>query len=256
MNTVLRLIREHRRALLLLAVLVLSTVAALSLLAFRVYYSGTTRWMNLVWDLFLAWLPFWFAVPLAAPLGRGRGATLVLLASGFLWLLFFPNAPYLLTEFIHLPHRHALGSRDLDALAGISPRGHVPLWYDMMMVSFFAWNGVLLGLVSLHMARGAVARRLGGGWGWVMVFAVAWLSGFGISLGRFERWNSWDLFTKPGTLLPEVFGRMLNPLDHPRTTAVTLLFAAFLLLAYLTVLAMTHLWCDRCAAERGAATTS
>lgn len=247
MNTFLRFARDRRDALRVFAVLVLSTFAALALLAVRVYYSGSGRWLSLVWDLFLAWLPFWFALPLAAPPGErragggGRLATLPLLACGFLWLLFFPNAPYLLTEFIHLSHRAWLSERPIRLLVGISPAGFVPLWYDLIMVAFFAWNGILLGLVSLHIVHTAIAARWGRRWGWAAVCAVAWLSGLGISLGRFERWNSWDLFTQPHTLLPDVLGRVVNPIAHPRTTAVTILFAAFLLMAYATMAALMRL---------------
>jgi uncharacterized membrane protein len=250
MNPFLRLARERRDALRLFAVLVLSTFAALALLAFRVYYSGSGRWLSLAWDLFLAWLPFWFALPLAAPPSTTttttpsadrRSSALPILVFGFLWLLFFPNAPYLLTEFMHLANRPWLDERPIGRLAGISPAGFVPPWYDVMMVVFFAWTGLLLGLVSLHVVHAAVAARWGRRRGWAMVVAVAWLSGLGISLGRFQRWNSWDLFTQPHALLPDVLGRIVNPLAHPRTTAVTILFATFLLMAYATLAALMRL---------------
>jgi uncharacterized membrane protein len=62
-----------------------------------------------------------------------------------------------------------------------------------------------------------------------------------VSLGRFQRWNSWDLFSRPAALAADVAGRVLNPLAHPRTTAVTVLFAGLLLLAYVTLLALTRI---------------
>jgi uncharacterized membrane protein len=116
----------------------------------------------------------------------------------------------------------------------------VPLWYDVLLLLLFAWNGLLLGFVSLRIVQRAVSRRAGTAWGWVTVVLVLGLSGFGVSIGRFERWNSWDLFSRPAALLADVAGRLFNPLAHPRTTAVTVLFAGFLLLAYVTMLALAR----------------
>ena len=228
---------RRRDRLLLVAVLVLSSMAALAVLAARVAYSGTAGYLFMVWNLFLAWIPLWLAVPIAASRSRGRFGGAVLLGLGFLWLLFFPNAPYLLTEFQHLHPDHAVSTRPLSILAGLSPGRGVPLWYDVVLVLLFAWNGLLLGFVSLRLVQRAVADRAGGAWGWATVVAVFGLSGFGVSLGRFQRWNSWDLFSRPAALLADVGGRIFNPLAHPRTTAVTVLFATFLLLAYAAVLA-------------------
>jgi uncharacterized membrane protein len=230
---------RHRESLVLGGVLVLSSLAALAILAARAFYGGTAGYLFMVWNLFLAWIPLWLAVPIGALASRGRPASALLLALGFLWLLFFPNAPYLLTEFQHLHPRHAVSARPLVLLAGVSPGRGVPLWYDVVLVLLFAWNGLLLGLVSMRLVQRAVARRLGAGWGWVSVVGVFALSGFGVTLGRFQRWNSWDLFSRPAALAADVGGRLFNPLAHPRTTGATVLLASFLLLAYLAVLALT-----------------
>ena len=61
------------------------------------------------------------------------------------------------------------------------------------------------------------------------------------SLGRFERWNSWDLLTRPLSLLSDVTDRMINPLAHPRTLGATILLAGFLMLGYLSLVALTRL---------------
>jgi uncharacterized membrane protein len=110
----------------------------------------------------------------------------------------------------------------------------------VLLLLLFAWNGLLLGFVSLRIVQRAVSRRAGAAWGWATVVLVLTLSGFGVSIGRFERWNSWDLFSRPAALLADVAGRVFNPLAHPRTTAVTVLFAGFLLLAYVTMLALAR----------------
>jgi uncharacterized membrane protein len=232
---------DHRDRAFLAFVLAASSCAGLAMLAFRVFYSGNSAYAFMPWNLFLAWVPLGLAAALHS-LSRARpGARLTLWALAVLWLLFFPNAPYLLTEFVHLDPHYRPSQRPLALLAGVSPARSVPVWYDAVMILTFAWTGLLLAFVSLHVVHRFVCERLGRRWSWAMVVAVLGLSGFGVSLGRFQRWNSWDLFSRPMALLGDVAGRVLNPLDHPRTTAVTILFGSFLLLAYLSVLALASL---------------
>lgn len=236
-----RVAAEHRERLMLGAVLTLSSCASLALLAFRFYYSGTAAYDGMVWNLFLAWIPLWLAVGIWGLSRAGRGAGGALWVLAVLWLLFFPNAPYLLSEFIHLSPEHKLFERPIHALAAVSPGRPSPVWFDAIMILSFAWTGLLLAFVSLHLVQQVVRERLGAAWGWATVVVVLGLSGFGVSLGRFQRWNSWDLFSRPMTLLSDVLGRLFNPLDHPRTTAVTILLWSFLLLAYLSVVALASL---------------
>jgi uncharacterized membrane protein len=221
------------------AAMLLSSFAALSVLATRFIYSGTEGYGFMVWNLFLAWIPLALALPIGLGRVRGRSGAAAVAGLAFLWLLFFPNAPYLLTEFQHLHPQHAVSARPIRLLASVTPGRDVPLWYDVVLVLLFAWNGLLLSFVSLRLVQRAVAVRAGRMWGWATVVVVFGLSGFGVSIGRFQRWNSWDLFSRPAAVIADVAGRIFNPLAHPRTSAVTVLFAGFLLLAYVTLLALT-----------------
>jgi uncharacterized membrane protein len=235
----------RRDGLLLGAVLVLSSAVAMAVLAFRVYYSGQRGYAFQSWNLFLAWIPMWLAlwivrVQARKPDGDPPRLKPAAVALGVLWLLFLPNAPYLLTEFVHLHPSHGPSERAFGALAGVSPRRAVPIWYDVMLILVFAWNGLLLGLVSLDLVRRVVRQRFGDWWGWATAVVVIGLCAFGISLGRFQRWNSWDLFSQPVTLLSDVTSRLLTPWAHPRTAATTVLLATFLLLAYLTMVALMN----------------
>src|SRR5947199_2762003 len=97
--------RSRRDRLFLGVVLALSSAAGLAMLAFRGYYAGTRGYSFMVWNLFLAWLPLAFAGAAVAVRPAGPRDRPVALGWAFLWLLFFPNAPYLCTEFVHLwPH--------------------------------------------------------------------------------------------------------------------------------------------------------
>jgi len=236
LNSFRCLLRDHRDRLALAAVLVLSSAAGLALLAFRVYYSGTAGYIFMPWNLFLAWVPLAFALPLFVLARRGRSHAATLWTLGLLWLLFFPNAPYLLSEFVHL--QWGASQRPLHLLDGLSPHRFVPAWFDAILLLTFAWNGLIVGFLSLHLVQQTIRARAGAALGWAAAVLVLGLSGFGVSLGRFQRWNSWDLFFNPLPLLSDVAGRLFNPLAHPQTTAVTVLFWLFLLMAYLSVHAL------------------
>jgi uncharacterized membrane protein len=203
---------------LLLAALALSSLMSVALVAFRIYYSDSRSYIFLAWNLFLAWVPLLSALALWHFSHYGRRTLLLL---GFFlgcWFLFFPNSPYIVTDFIHL-----------------TPRQNVPLWYDLVLIFSFAWNGLILGFTSLWIVQGVIDRLFGPWLGWLVVMMTLAVSGFGIYMGRFLRWNSWDLLIDPRAVAGDIYVRLLDPFAHPRTLAVTLLFSGFLTVAYLTL---------------------
>jgi uncharacterized membrane protein len=211
------------------------------MLAFRMVYAGRVGYWSLPWDLFLAWVPVPLALGVARLHDKPRRSIAAMLALTFLWLLFFPNAPYLLTEFIHLHPSHGVYDGPGPAwLQRLSAGETIPLWFDVLMLSMFAWTGLLLGFMSLHVIHRSAARAVGVAAGWIVVMLGLTLCAFGISLGRFERWNSWDLFTDPISLLGDIGDRALNPVAHPRTSGATLMLAGFLVLGYLSLVALMH----------------
>jgi len=190
---------------------VLSTFSIAMLLA-RVRFSGQPAHAFLIWNLFLAWLPLLFALVAS----RYRRNPVVLLTFGFLWLLFLPNAPYLITDLMHL-----------------RPIGPVPIWYDAMMLFSFALSGLLLGLRSLFSMQRIVNGRFGLLAGWVFVLLACGLSSFGIYIGRFLRWNSWDIFAHPLRLSADIVNSLTDPFLLVKAMVVVLLFSAVTLGAYL-----------------------
>jgi uncharacterized membrane protein len=213
---------SDRRAL-ALAALALASVFCASLLAARWVYSEPGAYRFLAWNLFLAW------IPLAAAVGvydmRDRGVRLRrLLPLAALWLLFLPNAPYLLTDLIHL------GARD-DA----------PLWFDLVLFSAFAWTGAFLGFLSIYLLQVVVRRVAGVAWSWAFVGGSLLACAFGIYLGRSLRWNSWDFVVRPEPLLADVWARISDPLAHPRTFGMTVALTSLLAVMYLVLYAFAQL---------------
>jgi len=193
-----------------------ATVFSVAVWRVRAEFSGSARYGFLIWNLFLAWIPFiisYFTFTLTL---KRRWIYFFIPAAAFLWLIFFPNAPYILTDFQHLAHT----SSDL------------PVWYDVMMLIWFAFTGLLLGMVSLFLMQEIIRREFGRWVGWTFVVLVAGLSAAGVYMGRFLRWNSWDVLTSPGGLLADTWTRVANPSDHPGTFAIVVLFTSFLTVAY------------------------
>jgi uncharacterized membrane protein len=205
------------------AALGLASAFSAALVAVRFAYTHDPKHGGLVWNLFLAWIPFGLAI-VVYDRQRAGARPLALLPLGFLWLLFLPNAPYIVTDFKHL-----------------DPAAAAPLWFDVVVIAAPAWTGMLLGFFSLYLMQAVVRRVAGPRAGWGLVVGALGLSSFGIYLGRVLRWNSWDLFANPRALAHDVWVRLADPLSYPHTVAMTVLLTGFLTAMYLTLYAFTRL---------------
>jgi uncharacterized membrane protein len=212
---------RHRFAYAIIGLLLAASIVCVVLIGARSWYSHTYHYWFLLWNLALAWVPFIFAgVAYAlAPARRRAYLWVLVMLAAVVWLAFFPNAPYILTDFLHL-----------GSMGDI-----VPGWYDVLMLYWFAWTGLILGIVSLYLMHEIVARGLGTLTGWVFVVVVSGLGSLGIYLGRFLRWNSWDLVRRPGPLADELLGRVTDPHSQPRLLGFTVLFALLFLFIYVAV---------------------
>src|SRR5688500_11452759 len=107
-------------------------------------------------------------------------------------------------------------------------------WFDAGLVLSFALTGCFLGIASLRIIHERMRERRGELIGWVFVVGVTTLSGLGIYLGRFLRFNSWDVLVAPGRVFSALAVRIFDPLDHPQAYGVTFMFAALLFACYAT----------------------
>ncbi len=216
--------RTHRFfARQLLYPLVLSSFLSTALWLARLIYTGFWAYGFLPWNLFLAWIPYLLGMAAAAINLRYPGRWWLLLAPSFLWLIFFPNAPYIVTDLLHL-----------DEYRG------APLWYDIGLIATYAWTGLFLGVASLNTMQGLVRAYLGRATSWLFAAGVMLLSGLGIYLGRFLNWNSWDLFFHPQLILASLLERMFHPVSFLQIYGFTFIFAAFLLVCYITFISVQH----------------
>jgi len=140
----------------------------------------------LIWNLFLAWIPFLFSMA-AYELDKRKIGGLLVIPLGVAWLLFFPNAPYLMTDLVHLTVRKSRYIVD----GTIQNR----YWYDLVTLLLFTWSGWLTGFFSLYQFQTVVYRKSNLLLSWVFVLAACALGGYGVLLGRVYRLNSWDVLT-------------------------------------------------------------
>lgn len=190
------------------------SVVAIVLDIARLDVWGTTNLLYLIWNLFLAWIPYiisLYFIKKDIPINH-------FVPFFILWLLFFPNAPYLVTDVFHIA-------------SSLSPL----LWYDSLLFFFFGWIGLLVGMLSLFHIHQYAKVRVTYAVSELIILAICFISSFGIYLGRFERWNSWDIFINPLELIRHSFYISTN-LAHTRTPLVfVVVFTIFMYSVYKTV---------------------
>jgi uncharacterized membrane protein len=175
---------------------------------------------DLVWNLVLAWVPLLLAIVLYAAFRR-RHTVAELVGIGAAWLVFLPNAPYVLTDFIHLGTAHRV--------------------FDSLLIASFAFTSLALGFGSLLLVQLVVTRVAGALFGWLTVVVSLFASSVGIYLGRVHRISSWDVVGEPGRIWALAAPRLEDPLGNRSLIGYVVLLGVFLTLAYAGLYGFTTL---------------
>ncbi len=194
--------------------MVMFTLFCFGVSLFRFFYTDTKVFLFLNWNLFLAFVP-WAIATLVVLSKRLRSSKIMLVVLISVWLLFFPNAPYILTDLFHLRLNSSM-----------------PVWFDLTLILSFAWTGLLFGFLSLWDIESVLRKYLKNGWVTAISVFLLFLGSFGIYIGRYLRWNSWDIMTSPFQLMYDIGDRLVNPFSHPRTWGMTLFMGLFLNILY------------------------
>jgi uncharacterized membrane protein len=197
-------------------------VWCLTLIALRVGRTGSDQFVFLIWNLFLACIPL-AASRLLRVFHHRRSLDMAQLVLLGVWLLFLPNAPYILTDMVHL-----------------TPVSPTLYWYDLGTLLSCALTGLLLGYSSMFDIHRVIEERFGPKLGWVVAVTSLILSGYGVYLGRVLRWNSWDVFTNPRGLFASIAGCILNPALHIDTYLVSGFFGVAFLIGYAVLHSMAR----------------
>lgn len=205
------------RNALFLSILRLACAMSFVLLSIRVFVSGGGGYLFLLWNLFLAAVPYALSTLYERVASRSSAFSWRAGIVFALWLFFFPNAPYIVTDFIHLPWEFSRSLR---------------FAYDFVLVTVFTFAGLLFGMASLFRVHRTLRKFIGTFWANAGVIFVLLLSGIGIYLGRFLRWNSWDMLLNPLAVLQDAFSHYGDPAWFARAVFLSMLFAFFTGISY------------------------
>jgi len=185
------------------------------LISARIIYSGSIRYIFIVWNIFLAWIPLILSSYFNQYKKKEKWKQLVLFSS---WLLFFPNALYIVTDLIHLEEST-----------------NIPLWYDAILLFASSFLGLIMAFMSLqkieYYLRGIFLSRTVN----LLIPLILFIGSFGVYLGRFQRWNSWDIIHSPLALASDIAYCFISPIDHYKTWAITFILTVLYVLIYLFI---------------------
>ena len=182
---------------------------------FRYYYSETTQFLFLNWNLFLAFLPFVF-IHWASELKKKEVSIIWVLLLGGISLLFLPNSPYIITDLFHLKYW----------------KNSAPLWFDTLMIFSYASTGVILFYATLLMMEKLLKMYFKSSTTTFLLLGILFLNAFGIYLGRYMRFNSWDIISNPMGLIGEILTYVSNPFAHPRIWGITFTYGMLFFVGY------------------------
>jgi uncharacterized membrane protein len=170
----------------------------------------------MIWNLFLAFIPYAVSRVLSSrKLHLGNG---VMILGAIVWLLFIPNSFYIITDLFHLDNKTG-----------------VPLWFDLALLFSVAWNGLLMGILSVEHIEQIAAERLGKNIQLVLLYPIMFLNAFGIYLGRYLRYNSWDVIDNPLGLMRDIIYLFIHPIRNRFDWGMIICYSILLTMIYITL---------------------
>ena len=193
-----------------------------ALLAGRMIHTRSHMFLFIPWNLFLALVPLYFSYKLHEVTGKMKA-----IACFIVWLLFFPNAMYIITDLFHLKKMN-----------------RIPEWYDLLILFSAAITGVIVGYLSLYNVERYIVRYIYNAdtktpatkrkalYLQLVVAVIFLLCGYGIYLGRYLRWNSWDIIGDPFSLAEDIAQDIFHPFRNKECWLLTSIFGIWLYLMY------------------------
>ena len=194
-------------------ILLLPVAFTVSLILFRVFYSSSLMYLFFIWNLLLAAIPLQLSQYFIRL--KSKKFHWILFS---LWILFFPNAIYIITDFVHLKQRN-----------------NIPLWFDVILIFSAASNGLVMAFISLYQVEIFLLSKFNERKTSFILYGCLFVSSFGVYIGRFLRWNSWDIFFNPFQFIFEIIQPFVNPFQHPRTWGMTIIFFFFFGIFYFII---------------------
>lgn len=182
------------------------------LIAFRILYTGSLLHLYMCWNIFLAWIPYVLSNFFEGIKEKVKWKQIFLFTS---WLLFFPNALYIVTDLIH-----------------IEANSDIPVWYDAVLLFASSFIGIIMAFVSLRKVEFFLRQTFSKRTVAILIPLILFTASFGVYLGRFQRWNSWDVVKDPMALGLDILGNFISPVDNYKTWLITVLFTGIYSMLY------------------------
>lgn len=197
-----------------LKIVFLGLALCLLLLTLRLKATQSFFLLFLGWNIILALVPYILSFALLAN-KKWQQRWYFWIPIAVAWLLFLPNAPYLITDLQHLRH---------------TPES--TLWYDIILFTSFIWYALLLMVLSIRHMESLLPKKMPATQRLLSTVGLFVLCGFGIYLGRYLRWNSWGIIQAPGDLFIQIWEQVRYPRKNILTWLVTFGYGALLTLIY------------------------
>lgn len=196
--------------------LFLSCSFSVALVLFRIIYTHQLLFIGLIWNLFLAFLPFFLSNWIYRNVYVKSKWSFVI--SIFIWLLLIPNAFYIITDLFHL-----------------KAKDNCPLWYDLALLYSFAWNGLLFGILSVRQMEKMFNLVFNKNYLLLFIAPVMFLNSLGIYIGRFLRFNSWDVISNPILLTKDIYYLIFHPFRNRLDWGMIICYAALMTIIYISL---------------------
>ena len=197
--------------------LVMSVLFSVALIMGRIAYTGMFTYVFLIWNIFLGALPY-FITRTIAKHTRLISSRLSFLLVFLLWLFWVPNSFYIITDLFHL---------------GSTPA--MPRWYDLALILSCAWNGLLLGVLSVRQMEKIWEERVPRINGWCFIMPVMFLNAWGVYIGRYLRFNTWDIVSSPFALMADIFDMLVHPMQNKYAWGMVLCFTGLMWVMYISL---------------------
>jgi len=183
----------------------------------RIAYTGELTFVFFVWNLFLAFVPLfitgWLQQNPSFVEVRWKFA-----AAFICWLLFIPNSFYIITDLFHLQTYHGM-----------------PVWFDLTLIFSFAWNGLLLGIISVRDMEKMMRQQVGYRNELWFIYPIMCMNAFGVYLGRYLRFNSWDIISSPLGLAMDIADILVHPVAYKHAWGMVACYSVLMTIIYVTV---------------------
>lgn len=202
MKTILDLYQSNKKTN---NIIFLFSLYCLAFLLIRVKLTTSIYLMFLIWNLFLAIIPYTITSYLKTKNNIENKLKFGILS--IIWLLFLPNSFYIITDFVHL-----------------SLSNSYTFWYDLVLISSYSILGFVLGITSMQDFESILNSKINSKKTSILLFIISLLSGFGIYLGRILRYNSWDILKNPMNL----FSDLLQIFISKESLSFSIFFGCFI----------------------------